>query len=142
MAKITIEKVKELNEKMSNGFTLDIAMAKFYGEKEAHKFIDLQDGYKLEASINYRNKYHCFEREITMHLDLELWKVSDISPDMLISCGGYYVMDLGKCSKKMFSDIIKKTKEFDDTKIIKLAYDNIPEVKKLQLVTVGQLLGI
>lgn len=60
---------------------------------------------------------------------------------MLISCNGYE-LELEEKDKKSFSDIIKKTKEFDDTKIIKLAYDNIPEVKKLQIVTVGQLLGI
>jgi len=135
MAKITIEKVKEINQKCSNDFTLDVAMATWYNDKRVKKFIELDNGQKLEASILFSDRRvgYSFKPVLTLHLSL--WQKSDISEDMLISKGlGAWVELSEPYERKKFADIIEKTKEFDDAKILEIAKEHDMELHKECLV--------
>ncbi len=131
MSKITIEKVKEINQKCNNGFTLDVAMATWYNEKQVKKFIELGNGQKLEASILFHDRRVGYTYKPVLCLHLALWQVSDISNDMLVSKGLGAWIDLSEpYERKKFADIIEKTKEFDDAKILEIAKEHDIELHK------------
>lgn len=127
MAKITREKVEEINAKCKNGFELDVTMFVMYGEKQVQKYIDLENGKKLRATLSFRDRRFGYTFKPVLSLHLSLWE-QDFG-EMLVSRGLGATIDLTEpYERKKFNDIILKTSEFDDNKILELASQHMEQL--------------
>lgn len=125
--KITREKAEEINAKCKNGFELDSAMAVMYGEKQVQKYIDLEDGKKLRATLSFRDRRFGYTFKPVLSLHLSLWEQE--FGDCLVSKGLGATIDLTEpYERKKFNDIILKTSEFDDNKLLELASQHMQEL--------------
>lgn len=119
MAAITREQVKKANEKMGNGFTLDVRHYVMWGEKKAHKYIDLEDGKVLECSISYHDRaswQNGFKTDIRMVITTSVW-IPTTSGCMSCSSGFRQYEHSKGYSKKMFNKIQAVTHEITDKMI-------------------------
>ena len=135
MATISIGKVKEINAKCSNGFEFDIGAFAYHGDKEVCKYIELGDGKKLKAQIYFGDVRVGYSFKPTIKLHLSLWEPCDYDSDMMLSRGlGYTTQLTEPYERKKFADVIEKTKEFDDAKILEIAKKHDMELHKECLV--------
>ena len=126
--KVDIEKIKEWNSKLYNGFKVDVAMLKYYSTKEAHKVIQLENGNKLEITLAYR-ECGLYKRQVELVLHLQLWNKSTLNEDMFISGDGYFETLKEPQDKKSFKDIIDLTKDYTDEVCLKLMQEKLKDVK-------------
>lgn len=126
--KIDIEKLKEWNSKLYNGFKVDIAMLQLYNTKEAHKVIQLENGNKLEITLAFR-ECGLYKRQVELVLHLQLWNKSTLNEDMFISGDSYRETIKAPQDKKSFKDIIEFTKVYDTETCLKLMKEKLKDVK-------------
>lgn len=135
MAKISKEKIEEINAKSGNGFFLDIPMAVWYNDKRLKKYIQLSDSEKLEASLSFYDRRVGYTCKPVICLHLSIWETSDISSDMLVSKGLGATIDLSEpYERKKFADIIKLSHEITDEKIMQYAAENMQNLRNPFLV--------
>lgn len=134
MAKISREKVEEINRKCGNGYELDVMMCVMYNEKHVEKYIDLEDGKKLKATLEFRDRRveaYTFKPVLCLHLSI--WETTDYG--MLCSHGLGATIDLSEpYERRKFADIIAKTHELDDKQVLAYAAANMEQLKNPFLV--------
>lgn len=130
MAKITREKVEEINAKCKNGFMFNLQTFIYSGEKNVIKYIDIEDNKKISATLSYYDRRlqgsYTYKPVICLHL--AIWNVEENG--MMCSHGLGATIELsGPCEKRKFNDLIAKTAEFDDATILDYASQNMERLK-------------
>ena len=122
MGTITKQKVDEINKKCANGFQFDLQSFYYGRNKQVIKYIDFGDNKKLSASIYFseRRLDASYTYKLVMCLHLAIWEVEETG--LMVSHGlGQSIIISDVYEKRKFSDIIARTKDFDDNKILELA---------------------
>lgn len=130
---ITRDQINTINAKMSNGFRLDLRHLACWGEKQAVKYIQLDDNTTLTATLAWQSSYEhrttVYRQTITvpngMHhiaLNLSVWHHKD-GEQVATSHGLGQWIDVGPDAPRCnFSAIQKLTANYDDAAILAL-YD-------------------
>lgn len=126
MPSIKRSQVIAANEKMGNGFVMDVERYVVWGEKQCVKHIDLDEKHVLQVEITFTTEYekqeNSFQRK-EWHVPsiwLQYFTKSDTT-SFMTSCGMGYKMPLGnRMGKKMFSVLQKLTHEMTDEKIMEI----------------------
>lgn len=114
--KLTKEQVQKWNAKMSNGFEFDVKSYFYTGEKEAHKYIELNSDQLLEVKLMYYP--NGIMQQPTLHLSV--WQKE--GSGMMKSYGLGKWIKIGTVqNQKKFSVLQTLTGEIDDNEMIKLA---------------------
>ena len=104
MATLTKKQHDLWNSKCKNGFTFDVKRYLVWSEKQIHKYIDLPNGDKLEATIYYTDEYDRYRfTGVRPVLHLQLWH-----PDgaFMRSSGIGKTISLGEIQeKRMFNQL-------------------------------------
>ena len=132
MAKCTREQVNRWESKLSNGFEFDLMYFLTWGEKRAERSIELEDGRIIKAEISWyeiRDGYR-YTGLVRPKMNISLWRKSS-TPGMLCSSGLGYTIELTDkdYSKRNWNEIAKLTTEWDDERILKIAYEHMAELK-------------
>lgn len=124
MARVTIEQVKNWNSKLSNGFAFDIERYVVWSEKQAVKYIKLEDGTTLGVTLMYRaikapNGYsYTGKHQPCLHL--QIWHKSH-TEGMMHSWGMGVTIDVGdEQDKKKWNELCKLSTVLDEQKIMEL----------------------
>lgn len=124
MAKLTSEQIKRWNAKVANGFQFDIHFYLTHREKRVAKYIDLPDGKKLRAVVEYTEERDRFSYtgKYQPVLHLSVWKASG---EFLTSSGlGAYIKIGSVQTKRNYNELVKLTLQFTDEDIKKLAEEH------------------
>lgn len=125
MARVTIEQVKKWNSKLSNGFAFDIERYVVWSEKQAVKYIKLDEASKLGATLCYRRVKHpngySYTGKHQPCLHLQVWYNSHTEGIMHAYGLGVYV-DIGaEQDKQKWNELCKLSTMLDEEKIMELA---------------------
>ncbi len=133
MAKLTKEQVEDINQKCSNDFMLDVGAFMYHGDKQVVKYIDIGDDKKLSATLSFRDRRIGYTFKPVLSLHLAIWNVEPSG--LMCSHGLGVTIDLSEpYERRKFSDIIAKTKDFDNEKCLQLASEHMEQLKNPFLV--------
>ena len=118
MAKIAMNTIEKYNRQMKNGFRFDLSALMYRNEKQATLIVNLDEKHYLSASLWYTEHYSRETRQNVQQMRLHIsYYTREADTGMAISRGIGKFFKLGEYPKKMFSEIIKKTAEFDAARL-------------------------
>ena len=124
MPSITRNQIIAANEKMENGFRLDVERYVVWGEKQCVKHLDLDEKHVLGVEITYVTEYERLESGSRVpHYVPSIWFMYYTKGDgaFMTSIGMGYKEPLGeRKEKKMFAALQKLTHEMTDEKIMEV----------------------
>lgn len=125
MARVTVEQVEKWNSKLSNGFMFDVERYIVWSEKQAVKFIKLDDGTTLSATLSYRRVKHpngfSYAGKHQPCLHLQIWYDGN-TEGMMKSFGMGVYVDVGaEQDKQKWNELCKLSTTLDEEKIQELA---------------------
>ena len=123
MPSITRNQIIAANEKMGNGFALDVQYYVVWGEKRCVKHINLDEKHVLEAEITYVSEFERFPQSMKEWHVPCIWLQYFTKGDgaFMTSMGMGYKEKLGeRREKKMLSVLQKLTHEMTDEKIMEV----------------------
>lgn len=124
---ITWGTVETYNQQMKNGFLFDISAWVYHQEKVATLIIPLDGPNYLKASLMYSERYQQKQRIMQMLLHISYWKREETGTSTSWGVGRYF--QLGQVKRRNFSEIIKKTAEFNADRILALYKLNQEQLK-------------
>ena len=123
MPSITRNQIIAANEKMGNGFVLDVQYYVVWGEKRCVKHINLDEKHVLEVEITYVSEFERFPQSTKEWHVPCIWLQYFTKGDgaFMTSMGMGYKEKLGeRREKKMLSVLQKLTHEMTDEKIMEV----------------------
>ena len=121
MAKIAMNTIEKYNRQMKNGFRFDLSALMYRNEKQATLIVNLDEKHYLSASLWYSERFSRETRQYVQQMQLHIsYYTREADTGMAVSRGIGNFFKLGEYPKKMFSEIIKKTAEFDAARIKEL----------------------
>ena len=131
MAKVTREQIKKWNEKLMNGFWFDLNYFLTHSEKTAVKYLNLSDGRKLQAKLEFmeeREGYTTLGHRPVMHLSV--WKDCEGSSGFMVTSGlGVFVKLSDEISaKRNYSLLCKLSGTVTDAEILVLANQHMGQL--------------
>lgn len=124
---ITWGTVETYNQQMKNGFRFDTSAWIYNREKAATLIIPLDGPHYLKASLIYSERYQQKQRITQMMLHISCWKREETGLSTSWGIGRYF--QLGQVKRRNFSEIIKKTAEFNAARILALYNLNQEQLK-------------
>lgn len=121
MANISWEMVEKYTSQMKNGWSFDIDHFMYHREKGAALRVNLDEKHFLAASLYYSDRYDHTTGRSTPQMRLHIaFYTHESDTAMAFSHGMGKFFDLGESARKNFSEIIKKTADFDAARIKEL----------------------
>lgn len=121
MAKIAMNTIEKYNRQMKNGFRFDLSALMYRNKKQATLIVNLDEKHYLSASLWYSERFSRETRQYVQQMQLHIsYYTREADTGMAVSRGIGKFFKLGEYPKKMFSEIIKKTAEFDAVRIKEL----------------------
>ena len=124
MPSITRKQIITANDKMGNGFSIDVERYVVWGEKQCTKRINLDENHVLLVEITYVTRYARLEsgNSVPYYIpSVWLQYFTKGSGAFMTSCGMGYNEPLGeKKEKRLFSVLQKLTHEMTDEKIMEV----------------------
>ena len=123
MPSITRNQIIAANEKMGNGFVLDVQYYVVWGDKRCVKHINLDEKHVLEVEITYVSEFERFPQSMKEWHVPYIWLQYFTKGDgaFMTSMGMGYKERLGeRREKKMLSALQKLTHEMTDEKIMEV----------------------
>lgn len=124
---ITWGTVETYNQQMKNGFLFDTSAWVYHQEKVATLIIPLDGPNYLKASLMYSERYQQKQRIMQMLLHISYWKREETGTSTSWGVGRYF--QLWQVKRRNFSEIIKKTAEFNADRILALYKLNQEQLK-------------
>ena len=124
MASVTREQIARWNAKVANGFTFDTWFFLTHHEKRVTRLIDLDDGRKLRANVEYTEERDRFSYtgKYQPVLHLSVWTVDG---EFMRSSGlGKYIKIGSVQPKRNYNELVKLTAQFNDDEIKRLAKEH------------------
>lgn len=131
MATVTREQLNRWNAKLSNGFGFDVIHFLTWRDKQIKKYMELQDGRKLEAVLSYREVWENHASVgVKPVLHLSIWESCGPDSEMMRSCGMGAYIDMGEPrDKRNYNELVKLSAVVDDAKIKALAVEHMVQLK-------------
>lgn len=131
MAKLTREQLNRWNAKLGNGFRFDTHFFLMWGDKQLKKYLKLEDGRTLEATLSYREVTKNYATAGVMPvLHLSIWESCGPDSDMMRSFGTGAYIDMGaQQDKRKYNELVKLSAVVDDGKIMALAVEKLPQLE-------------
>ena len=126
MASCTKEQVMKWNEKLQNGFRFDLRCFLMRNDKTAVKVLDLSDGRKLQAKLEYREErenWRTIGQQPVLHLSI--WEVCENSDFMKSSGMGVDVRMGAMQTKKNYNVLCNLSGTVTDEQILNLANEHM-----------------
>ncbi len=136
MAKLTREQLTRWNAKLSNGFQFDLRHFAVWGEKDAVRNINLDDGKVLQAKISWRKVYDGFRSTGQVHPQMHLSIWTPTGSGMMSSSGLGATIELTDktFSKKSWNELAKFTAEWDDERIMAEAKKHMEQINNPRVI--------
>lgn len=124
MPSITRKQIIAANDKMGNGFSMDVERYVVWGEKQCVKRLELDERHVLGVEITYVTEYERLESGSRVPYYVpSVWLQYFTKGDgaFMTSCGMGYKKPLGnRIEKRIFSVLQKLTHEMTDEKIMEV----------------------
>ena len=126
MAKCTREQLNKWNGMLQNGFRFDLHCFLMSGDKKAVKVLDIADGRKLQAKLEYtevRENWKTVGQQPVLHLSI--WTVCENSDFMKSSGMGADVKMGAMQTKKNYNLLCNLSGTITDDEILRLANEHM-----------------
>lgn len=137
MAKITREKVEKINDKMGNGWALDVWYYLVHGDKTAEIKIATEDGGYIQGKLYIENVFDWHEdayNGVQIKLNVSRWHKGHADGVFTSSGLGHWVIfNRPDLKKAMFSEVQKMTNEISAEDIMAIAAEHAPALANARI---------
>lgn len=129
MPSIKMEQIKKYNNQLHNGWLFDGFFYVGYSEKQAVKIIQISDNERWRFTLRFHPLYTVKKNDFgqkfsvengwySLSLTCQPYRNDTTIGDTWVSTGGMKYFNVGErnCTRRVFSEIIHRSKEFTDEK--------------------------